>query len=265
MDVTVEKKLQDLWKLQQIDNKLDEVRAVLGELPMEVSDLEDDIAGLETRLHYINGEIAEYNAQIAAKKNSIKEFQSAIAKYDVQMGNIKNSREYEAIDKEKEIAGLEILSAEKKIKDFQRQLEQKNEVLDSTQCALDSRRADIEFKRNELAEIEKENEEEIAKLNKERESAAKRLDERYNRAYHRIRENMKNGVAVAAIVRSACGGCFSKVPPQRHSDIRAHIKITDCEHCGRILVDQEISGIAAFDAEKETKPTRRKMRLTATK
>lgn len=265
MDVTVEKKLQDLWKLQQIDNKLDELRAVLGELPMEVADLEDDIAGLETRLQHIQGEVAEYNAQIAAKKNSIKDFQSAIAKYDDQMNHIKNNREYEAIDKEKEIAGLEILSAEKKIKDYQRQIEMKNEVLESTQRALDSRRADIDFKRKELAEIEKENEEEINKLNKDRENAAKKLDERYNRAYHRIRENMKNGVAVAAIVRGSCGGCFSKVPPQRHSDIRAHIKITDCEHCGRILVDQEISGIAAFDAEKEAKPTRRKMRLTASK
>lgn len=265
MDVTVEKKLQDLWKLQQIDNKLDALRAVLGELPMEVSDLEDDIAGLETRLQHIEGEIAEYQAQISAKKNAIKDFQAAITKYDDQMNLIKNSREYEAIDKEKEIAGLEILSAEKKIKDFQRQIEQKTEVLDSTQRALDSRKADLEFKKNELNEIEKENEEEIAKLNKDRESAVKKLDDRYNRAYHRIRENMKNGVAVAAIVRGACGGCFSKVPPQRHSDIRAHIKITDCEHCGRILVDQEISGIAAFDAEKEAKPTRRKMRLTAAK
>jgi predicted nucleic acid-binding Zn-ribbon protein len=265
MDITVEKKLQDLWKLQQIDNKLDQLKAVLGELPMEVSDLEDDIAGLQTRLQYIESEIADYNSQISSKKNSIKEFQAAISKYDDQMNHIKNSREYEAIDKEKEIAGLEILSAEKKIKDFQKQIEMKTEVLDSTQRALDSRLADLEYKRNELAEIEKENEEEIAKLNKDRENAAKKLDERYNRAYHRIRENMKNGVAVAAIVRGSCGGCFSKVPPQRHSDIRAHIKITDCEHCGRILVDQEISGIAAFDTEKEAKPTRRKMRLTASK
>jgi predicted nucleic acid-binding Zn-ribbon protein len=262
MDVTVNKKLQDLWKLQQIDNKADQLRAVLGELPMEVADLEDDIAGLETRLEHIQEEIDGYNTEIAAKKNSIKDFQAAIAKYDEQLNHIKNSREYEAIDKEKEIAGLEILSAEKKIKDFTAQIEMKNEVLTETQSSLDSRKADLDYKEKELTEIEKENEEEINKLMKDREGALKKLDDRYKRAYERIRNNMKNGVAVAPIVRSSCGGCFAKVPPQRHSDIRAHIRIIDCEHCGRILVDEAISGIAAFDPEKEAKPTRRKMRLS---
>jgi predicted nucleic acid-binding Zn-ribbon protein len=157
------------------------------------------------------------------------------------------------------------MSAEKKIRDFSKQIEGKQEVLDLTQASLDRRKADLQFKQAELSEIEKENEEEITKLNKERETALKRVEERLSRAYHRIRENMKNSVAVAPIVRGSCGGCFSKIPPQRHSDIRAHIKITDCEHCGRILVDQTISGISAFDEIKEDKPTRRKMRLTTAK
>ena len=255
MDVTVEKKLQDLWKLQQIDNKLDNLKAVLGELPMEVSDLEDDIAGFETRVNHIQEEITSLDTEVANKKLAIKDFQRLIDKYEDQLNNIKNSREFEAIDKEKEIAGLEILSAEKKIRDYVKQIESRNEVLTTTKASLDSRKADLEFKKAE----------EIQKLNKDRENAAKKIDERYFRAYHRIRENMKNGVAVAPIVRGSCGGCFSKIPPQRHSDIRAHYKIIDCEHCGRIMVDQHVSGIAAFAEAKEEKPTRRKMRLTTAK
>ena len=264
MDVSIEKKLHDLWKLQQIDSKSDAIRAIGGELPMEVADLEDDIAGLETRIQHFDEEIEELNAQIAGKKNAIKDFQALIAKYDEQMNNIKNSREYEAIDKEKEIAGLEILSAEKKIKDFSKIIEAKNELLEQTREQLNSRKSDLDFKKAELVEIEKENEKEMAKLLKDRESALKKLDDRYARAYTRVRENMKNGIAVAPIVRSSCGGCFAKVPPQRHSDIRTHIKIIVCEHCGRILVDETISGIAAAVVE-EKKSTRRKMKLTASK
>ncbi len=263
MDVSVEKKLHDLWKLQQIDSKIDNIKALMGELPMEVADLEDDIAGLETRVQHIEEEVSSLNSEISNKKNAIKEFQAAISKYDEQLNLIKNNREFEAIDKEKEIAGLEILSAEKKIRDFGKLIESKTEILTSTQQTLDKRKADLVFKRTELDEIIKENEEEILKLEKDREGASKKLDDRYFRAYHRIRENMKNGLAVAPIMRGSCGGCFSKIPSQRQSEIRAHIKVTDCEHCGRILVDQTISGIAAKEEEKEVKTTRRKMRLTA--
>ena len=157
MDVTVEKKLQDLWKLQQIDNKLDNLKAVLGELPMEVSDLEDDIAGFETRVNHIQDEITSLDTEVANKKLAIKDFQRLIDKYEDQLNNIKNSREFEAIDKEKEIAGLEILSAEKKIRDYVKQIESRNEVLTTTKASLDSRKADLEFKKAELTEIEKDN------------------------------------------------------------------------------------------------------------
>lgn len=265
MDVTIDKKLKDLWKLQQIDSRIDSLRAVLGELPMEVADLEDEIAGLQTRVQHISEEIDSYNHEISSKKNAIKDFQRAIEKYDEQLNNIKNSREYDAINKEKEIAGLEILSAEKKIRDFGKQIEGKQEILDKTQATLDSKQQDLEFKKAELTEIEKENAEEIAKITTERDAAATKLDARLGRAYFRIRGNMKNGIAVAPIIRSSCGGCFSKIPPQRHSDIRAHYRIIDCENCGRILVDQSITGIAAFDEEKQEKTPRRKMRLTASK
>lgn len=263
MDISVEKKLTDLWKLQQIDSRLNGVRSLLGELPMEVADLEDEIVGLETRVKHIEEEITSVEGEISDKRNSIKDFNRNIEKYDDQLNNIKNSREFDAIEKEKEIAGLEILQAEKKIRELGKMLDIKKEVLDKTTLDLDSRKKDLDFKQSELSEIEKENEEEIAKINVERAKAEVSLDARLKRAYNRIRENMRNGIAVAPILRGSCGGCFSKIPPQRHSDIRAHFRIIDCEHCGRILVDQTITGLEGMPEVKEEKATRRKIRLTA--
>jgi hypothetical protein len=263
MDISVEKKLTDLWTLQKIDSRLDGLRSMLGELPMEVADLEDSIVGLETRVSHVQEEIAQVEGEISDKRNSIKDFNRNIEKYDEQLNNIKNSREFEAIEKEKEIAGLEILQAEKKIRELGRLLDIKKELLDKTTEDLDNRKKDLEFKQSELSEIEKENQEEIEKIHAERVKAESSLDERYKRAYNRIRENMRNGIAVAPILRGSCGGCFSKIPPQRHSDIRAHFRIIDCEHCGRILVDQTITGLESVAEVKEEKATRRKIRLTA--
>ncbi len=263
MDISVEKKLTDLWTLQKIDSRLDGLRSMLGELPMEVADLEDSIVGLETRVSHVQEEIAQVEGEISDKRISIKDFNRNIEKYDEQLNNIKNSREFEAIEKEKEIAGLEILQAEKKIRELGRLLDIKKELLDKTTEDLDNRKKDLEFKQSELSEIEKENQEEIEKIHAERVKAESSLDERYKRAYNRIRENMRNGIAVAPILRGSCGGCFSKIPPQRHSDIRAHFRIIDCEHCGRILVDQTITGLESVAEVKEEKATRRKIRLTA--
>lgn len=263
MDVSVEKKLHDLWKLQQIDTRIDNVRALLGELPMEVADLEDEIVGLNTRVNHIQSEISGIEDEISARRNSIKDFNRQIEKYDEQLNNIKNSREYEAIEKEKEIAGLEILQAEKKIRDLSKTLDIKKEMLDKATADLESRQKDLDFKKSELTEIEKENEEEIRKINEERVKAEEYLDARLKRAYNRIRENMRNGIAVAPILRGSCGGCFSKIPPQRQSDIRAHFRIIDCEHCGRILVDQTVTGLEAMPEVKEEKVSRRKIKLTA--
>jgi predicted nucleic acid-binding Zn-ribbon protein len=263
MDISVEKKLTDLWTLQKIDSRLDGLRSLLGELPMEVADLEDSIVGLQTRVSHVQEEIAQVEGEISDKRNSIKDFNRNIEKYDEQLNNIKNSREFEAIEKEKEIAGLEILQAEKKIRELGRLLDIKKELLDKTTEDLDNRKKDLEFKQSELSEIEKENQEEIEKIHTERLKAESSLDDRYKRAYNRIRENMRNGIAVAPILRGSCGGCFSKIPPQRHSDIRAHFRIIDCEHCGRILVDQTVTGLESVAEVKEEKATRRKIRLTA--
>jgi len=263
MDISVEKKLHDLWKLQQIDSRLNSLRALLGELPMEVADLEDAIVGLNTRVEHIQEEIASLESEMNAKRIAIKDFNNNIQKYDEQMNNIKNSREFEAIEKEKEIAGLEILQAEKKIRELSKMLDAKKEILDKTSEDLENRKKDLQFKQSELSEIEKENEEEIKKHSTERAAAEEHLDSRWKRAYNRIRENMRNGVAVAPVLRGSCGGCFSKIPPQRQSDIRAHFKIIDCEHCGRILVDQSVTGLEAMPEVKEEKTIRRKLRLTA--
>lgn len=261
MDVSVTKKLQDLWAVQQIDTKLDNVRLLMGELPMEVSDLEDEITGLNTRISNINEEIKDLDAEISNKKTAIKDFNKNIEKFDDQLNNIKNSREYDAIMKEKEIAGLEILQAEKRIKELGKAAEMKKEIQAKADEELASKQKDLEFKKNELELIEKENEEEIAKYNKEREKALTAVDTRLARAYGRIRGNMRNGLAVAPIIRNSCGGCFSKIPPQRHSDIRAHYRIIDCENCGRILVDASVTGIEAQAEVKEEKTTRRRLKI----
>lgn len=262
MDVTVASKLQDLWKLQLIDTQIDNLRALLGDLPFEVADLEDEIAGLETRTEKIGTEMKAFSEEITGKKTQIKEFNTLIAKYEDQLKNIKNSREFEALEKEKEIAGLEILSAEKKIRDYEKQLELKKELHDKTNEVLESRQKDLEFKRGELSDIEKESEDEMSKLQKQREKTAAGIESRLGRAYSRIRANMRNGIAIAPIIKNSCGGCFSKFPPQRLSDIRAHFRIIDCENCGRILADAAITGIESESLILEEKPTRRKLKLS---
>lgn len=261
MDVSVTKKLQDLWALQQIDTKLDNVRLLMGELPMEVADLEDEITGLNTRIENISQEIKQLESEISAKKTGIKDFNKNIEKYDDQLNNIKNSREYDAIMKEKEIAGLEILQAEKRMKEMGKAVEMKKEMLAKAEEDLSSKQKDLDFKKEELREIEKENEEEISKFAKDREKALSAIEARLARAYTRIRGNMRNGIAVAPIIRNSCGGCFSKIPPQRHSDIRAHYRIIDCENCGRILVDASVTGIEAKAEVKEEKTTRRRLKI----
>ena len=262
MDVSVTSKLKELWAVQSIDTKINEINILLGDLPMEVADLEDEIAGLQTRFDNINSDIEQCNSDISTKKNSIQDFQKLIEKYESQLENIKNNREFEALEKEKEIAGLEIMAAEKAIRDTTKQKEMKQELIDATQEKLDVKGKDLKFKKNELVEIEKESAEEKIKLEKDRDKALTKVEERLARAYTRIRESMVNGVAVAPIVRGACGGCFSNIPPQRKSDVRAHFQIIDCESCGRILVDKTITGLEEEEAPKPVKKTRRKLKLT---
>lgn len=241
MEVTVEKKLKALYNLQKIDTAINKIKAVRGELPMEVSDLEDEIAGLETRLQKMNDEVKELQSDISDNKIRIKESQAAIKKYETQLANVKNNREYDALTKEIEIQNLEIQAAEKRIKEFNWEIEQKNKQIELSNAELEGRRQDLNNKNSELTVIVAETEKEEAALMKDRDKAVKAIDDRLAFSYNKIKTSVKNGIAVAGIVRDACGGCFAKIPPQRQADIRQRKKILVCEHCGRILVDAEIA------------------------
>ncbi|MEN9369295.1 MAG: hypothetical protein RI952_160 [Bacteroidota bacterium] len=237
MEATIEQKLKALYELQTIHSEIDKIRIVRGELPMEVADLEDDVAGLETRIHKIKEEINELEDEIVNRKNTMKQAAAAIKKYEEQQNNVKNNREYEALSKEIEIQGLDIQVSEKKIKEYTFEIGNKTRVLEGAQTSLDERRKDLDLKKAELDVITKETEKEEEAAMKKAAKAEKLIEERLLIAYERLRTNAKNGLAVVTVSRDSCSGCFNKIPPQRQSDIRQGKKIIVCEHCGRILVD----------------------------
>ena len=265
MEATIEQKLKALYELQTIHSEIDKIRIVRGELPMEVADLEDDIVGYETRTENIKADIKGYETEIANYKTNIKQFQDLQKKYKTQLDSVKNNREFEALNKEIEISGLEVLAAEKRIKETQFHIVAKTESLDKVNEEIESRKKDLEFKKKELKTIVADTESEEKDLNKERVGIEKLVDERLLKAFNRIRKNVKNGIAIASIMRGSCGGCFSKIPPQRQSDIKQHFKVIDCEHCGRILVDNAVTGIVSILETEEEKPKRRVRSLKATK
>ncbi len=243
MEQTVEQKLQALYELQSIHTQIDKIRQIRGELPVEVSDLEDEVAGLETRIQKIKAELDDLEDEIVTRKNNIKEATAAIKKYEAQLNEVKNNREYEAISKEIEIQGLDIQVSEKKIKEYGFDITNKTEVYEKAVADLEDRKKDLEQKKSELdvitAETQKEEEDLTAKAIK----AESKIEERLLIAYHRLRGNAKNGLGVVTIQRDSCSGCFNQIPPQRQLDIRQHKKVIVCEHCGRILVDEAIAGI----------------------
>ena len=243
MEKTVEQKLQALYELQSIHTQIDKIRQIRGELPVEVADLEDDVAGLETRIQKIKTDLDDLEDAIVTRKNTIKEAGVAIKKYEAQLNEVKNNREYEAISKEVEIQGLDIQVSEKKIKEFGFDIVTKTEVYEKALADLDGRKKDLEIKQSELSVITSETQKEEEDLSNKAAKAEIQIDERLLFAYHRLRGNAKNGLAVVTIQRDSCSGCFNQIPPQRQSDIRQHKKIIVCEHCGRILVDEAIAGI----------------------
>lgn len=237
IDSSVEGKLKSLYQLQLIDSKIDRLRTIRGELPLEVSDLEDTVAGLETRLTNVTEEVNELNTQINEKKQAIKDFQANIKKYESQQGKVRNNREYDAITKEIEFQNLEIQLAEKRMKEASANLILKNELLEKSSIDFEERSKDLKVKKAELDEIIAETEKEEKELLVESNNAATGIEDRLLNAYKRIRSNTRNGLAVVAVERDACGGCYNKIPPQRQLDIRTNKKIIVCEHCGRVLVD----------------------------
>jgi len=245
MEQTVEEKLKALYELQTIHTKIDRIRQVRGELPMEVADLEDDVAGLETRIQKIKNELDDLEDDIVTRKNLIKDAQANIKKYEAQLNEVKNNREYDAISKEIEIQGLDIQVSEKKIREFGYEITTKTQVYEKALGELEARKADLDAKRDELDTISSETQKEENELSVQAEKASKNIEERLLIAYNRLRKNAKNGLAVVTIQRDSCSGCFNQIPPQRQSDIRQRKKIIVCEHCGRILIDE----MMAMEAE----------------
>jgi uncharacterized protein len=237
IDASVEGKLKALYSLQLIDSKIDRLRTIRGELPLEVSDLEDTVAGLQTRVENLQEELNELENQLNEKKQAIKDFQANIKKYEAQQNKVRNNREYDAITKEIEFQNLEIQLAEKRIKEAKAGIEIKSEILEKSRVEFEERAKDLKVKKSELDEIIAETEKEEQDLLKDSEKASSAIEDRLLNAYKRIRSNTRNGLAVVAVERDACGGCFNKIPPQRQLDIRTNKKIIVCEHCGRVLVD----------------------------
>jgi len=238
---TVEEKLRALFDLQLIDSRIDEIRNVRGELPLEVEDLEDEVAGMNTRLDKLKADLDVIEDNIKGKKNLIEEAKSLIKKYTTQQDNVRNNREYNSLSKEIEYQELEIQLAEKHIKEFKAQIEQKNEVIDTTKGRLKDRQEHLKHKQGELNEILSETEKEEKALIKESESYEKKIEDRLVSAYKRIRGNVKNGLAVVPVERGASGGSFFTIPPQVQMEIASRKKIITDEHSGRILVDPSLA------------------------
>lgn len=255
-EATVEERLQALYDLQVIDSSIDKIRTIRGELPLEVQDLEDEVAGLETRTEKANEAIVTLENDIVAKKNQIEESKAAIKKYQEQQNNVRNNREYDSLSKEIEFQTLEIELAEKRIKEYKVTIEGKKEVNDAALQKLENTRNEWEHKKNELDEIIAETEKEEQELQKQSQKAEEVIEDRLLTAYKRIRDNARNGLAVVPVLRNACGGCFNKIPPQRQLDINTHKKVIVCEHCGRILIDPKMAGIEEVIEEKPKRRAR---------
>jgi predicted nucleic acid-binding Zn-ribbon protein len=241
MEQTVEQKLKALYELQTIHTKIDKIRQIRGELPMEVADLEDDVAGLETRIQKIKSELDDLEDDIVTRKNLIKDALANTKKYETQLNEVKNNREYDAISKEIEIQGLDIQVSEKKIREYGFEITSKTQIYEKALADLEARKSDLDAKKAELGTITAETEKEENELNTLAEKAVPNIEERLLVAYNRLRTNAKNGLAVVTIQRDSCSGCFNQIPPQRQSDIRQRKKIIVCEHCGRILIDEQIA------------------------
>ena len=236
-DIPIEEKLIALYTLQQVHSEIDKINILRGELPLEVQDLEDDIAGLQTRIKNFQDEAKQLDVAVSTKKNEIKTAQDLIKKYQEQQNNVRNNREYESLSKEIEFQLLEIELCEKRIREFLAQHTEKQEVVVAAKKQVDERKIDLKSKKAELSEITADTEKEEKLLQKKAVEIETMIEPRLINAYKRIRTNVLNGLAVVTVQRDACGGCYANIPPQRQLDICSRKKIIVCEYCGRILVD----------------------------
>lgn len=250
-EISIEQRLKSLYKLQLIDTQIDKLKAHRGELPIEVSDLEDEIEGMQTRLSNIQADIKKLEESISQNKTRIMDAKALAKKYEKQLENVKNNREYDALTKEMEMQSLEQQAAEKRIKNSQFEIDQKKMVSDNLKTELEGRNTDLATKKSELDTIIAETEKEEDELLKVREKALKAADERLVTSYDRIRKSVKNGIGVAMVMRDSCGGCFAGIPPQRQADIKQRKKIIVCENCGRVIVDADLANEAASEIPKK--------------
>jgi predicted nucleic acid-binding Zn-ribbon protein len=265
-DLTVEEKLQNLYELQRIDTEINKIITLRGELPLEVQDLEDEIAGLSTRVENLKAELEELKKATLQRNMDIKKSEDAISRYTEQMQDVRNNRQYDALSKEVEFQNLEIELQRKKIAESQRVIKDKEVLMTETSQRYEDKTADLEAKKGELNDIITETHKDEETLRVKSRKLAAAIDDRLLSAYRRIRDNARNGLAVVTVDRDACGGCFNKIPPQRQLDIRSRKKIIVCEYCGRILIDKYICDYdgsqAQADLEVQLESQKRKSRRT---
>lgn len=267
-EISVESKLQTLYQLQATLSAIDEKRALRGELPLEVQDLEDEIAGLKTRIEHIEGDINDFQQAVAQKQGEIKEAEESVERYKKQLDEVRNNREYDTLTKEIEFQSLEIELCNKKIKEANAKVEDKKRELVRTNDLINDRQQALEEKKSELDEIMQETREEEQVLKAKAEELETKIEPRLLSSFKRIRKNARNGLGIVYVQRDACGGCFNKIPPQRQLDIKMHKKVIVCEYCGRIMIDPELAGVKTVETEVvDDKPKRKRAttRKTASK
>ena len=257
-DLSVEERLKTLYQLQAALSSIDEKRALRGELPLEVQDLEDEIEGLTTRMDKIKNEIDEFQKAITQKKGEIADAEASVARYKSQLDEVKNNREYDTLSKEIEFQSLEIELCNKKIREANARIAEKQNELAANDEVIKERQGDLDVKKSELEEIITETRAEEEKLKEKVKDLESRIESRLLTSFKRIRKNARNGLGVVYVQRDACGGCFNKIPPQRQLDIKMHKKIIVCEYCGRILIDPELAGVKIDKTTGEEKKTRKR-------
>ena len=257
-EMPVEERLKTLYQLQATLSAIDEKRALRGELPLEVQDLEDEIEGLTTRVEKIQADINEYERAVSQKKGEIETAKASVERYKTQLDEVKNNREYDTLSKEIEFQSLEIELCNKKIKEATFKIEEKKGELAQNQEIIDDRRQALEVKKGELDEIMEETRTEEEKLQQKVKELEVKIEPRLLTSFKRIRKNARNGLGIVYVQRDACGGCFNKIPPQRQLDIKMHKKIIVCEYCGRIMIDPELAGVKVEKPVVEEKKTRKR-------
>jgi hypothetical protein len=257
-ELSVEEKLSNLYSLQTVLSKIDEIKTQRGELPLEVQDLEDEIEGLTTRIEKITNEIAELKRDIAERSAVIETNKANIARYNEQIDSVRNNREYDNLTKQIEYADLDNQLNEKRIGEAKAAIEQKTAEVTNCNEQVNERRTDLDIKKSELEEIISETKAEEDKLREKAKNIELTIEPRLLSAFKRIRKNSRNGLGIVYVQRDACGGCFNKIPPQRQLDIRMRKKIIVCEYCGRIMIDPELAGVGVATKAAEEKPKRKR-------